>query len=333
MVTAAMLAARVALLIPIWAAHRFVSGVRVRRSAGSRTDIRRVSASDIDLDAVLRSKEPVIIEGLVDKLQLPLVPDLEGLRDLASRCTATFAVKSHKRSAPYFLYVGDYGTELVRSDDMTLAEFLEFMFDDREGRDPETCTYHLFDVDHLEGEVGTIIGSMANGLARMTDREADPLASGIWIGSTGVVTPLHHDAWTGLLFQLTGSKRVVMFPPGRAAEPLLHLAVRRHRSLEPAAGAVGRGRSPDVPEVRSCQRVRRTPRCGRRLVHPTVLVARDRSARVEHQHPVPLRHPAHRRAQSRLSPSGVRGAPPQLRRSGPLPVAGGALVPRCFAAS
>lgn len=213
MLTAAMLVVRVVVLIPIWAAHRLVSAVRVRRSTGSRTDIRRVSANDIDLDAVLTSKEPVIIEGLVDKLQLPLVPDLEGLRGLANRCTATFSVKSHKRSAPYFLYVGDYGTELARSDDMTLAEFLEFMFDDREGRDPETCTYHLFDVGDLEGEVGTIISSMADGLARMTDREPDPLASGIWIGSTGVVTPLHHDAWTGLLFQLTGSKRVEMFPP------------------------------------------------------------------------------------------------------------------------
>jgi hypothetical protein len=213
MLTAVALAARVALLTPIWAAHRLVSELRVRRSAGSRTEIARVAAKEIDLDTVIRSNQPVIIEGLVDELQLPLVPDLEGLRELATRCTARFSVNSHKRSAPYFLYVGDYGTELVRSDDMTLAEFLEFMFDDREGRDPETCTYHLFDVDDLDGEIGTIIGSMADGLARMTDRQPDPSASGIWIGSTGVVTPLHHDAWTGLLFQLTGSKRVAMFPP------------------------------------------------------------------------------------------------------------------------
>ena len=213
MVTAVALAARVALLIPIWAAHRVWSEVRVRRSAGSRTAIRRVSANEIDLDTVIKANEPVIIEGLVDQLRLPLVPDLEGLRALANRRTARFAVKSHTRSAPYFLYVGDYGTELVRSDDMTLAEFLDFMFDDREGRDPETCTYHLFEVDDLDGEIGTIIDSMTDGLARLTDREPDRSASGIWIGSTGVVTPLHHDAWTGLLFQLTGSKRVVMFPP------------------------------------------------------------------------------------------------------------------------
>ena len=213
MMTAVADAGRVAVLVPIWAAHRVWAAARTRRSAGSRTAIRRVSAHEVDLDTVIKRNEPVIIEGLVDRLELPLVPDLEGLRALATRHTSRFPVKSHQRSAPYFLYVGDYGTELVRSDDMTLAEFLDFMFDDRDGRDPETCTYHLFEVDDLDGEIGTIIDSMADGLARLTDREPDRSASGIWIGSTGVVTPLHHDAWTGLLFQLTGSKRVAIFPP------------------------------------------------------------------------------------------------------------------------
>lgn len=239
MLTALALAVRVMVLTPIWAAHRLVSEVRLRRSAGSRTEIRRVSARTIDLDSVIKGNEPVIIEGLVDTLGLPLVPDLDGLRELATRQTTRFAVKSHKRSAPYFLYVGDYGAELVRSEDMTLAEFLDFMFDDREGRDPETCTYHLFDVDHLDGEVGTIIGSMADGLARLTDRHPDPSASGIWIGSTGVVTPLHHDAWTGLLFQLTGAKRVVMFPPVERANLYFTspFAAKSRWSLLPARSA------------------------------------------------------------------------------------------------
>jgi hypothetical protein len=35
----------------------------------------------------------------------------------------------------------------------------------------------------------------------------------VWIGSTGVVTPLHHDAWPGILFQTEGSKRVAMYSP------------------------------------------------------------------------------------------------------------------------
>jgi hypothetical protein len=213
MLTAVALTGLVALLVPIWAAHRLFSELRVRRPKGSRTEIRRVAAGDVDMNEVINGDSPVIIEGLVPELGLPIVPDLEGLRELANRQTAAFTVKSHKREAPYFLYVGDYGAELARTDDMTLDEFLDFMFDDRDGRDPETCTYRLFGVDDLEAEVGGIIDSMADGLSRLTDRQPDRRASGIWIGSTGVVTPLHHDAWTGLLFQLTGSKRVLMFPP------------------------------------------------------------------------------------------------------------------------
>jgi ribosomal protein L16 Arg81 hydroxylase len=71
----------------------------------------------------------------------------------------------------------------------------------------------LFGVGDLDHEVGRIIDSMADRLSQLTDRRAEQKASGIWIGSKGVTTPLHHDAWTGLLFQLTGSKRVLMFPP------------------------------------------------------------------------------------------------------------------------
>ena len=97
---------------------------------------------------------------------------------------------------------------------MTLSEFLDFMFEGREQKSPDTCTYRLFAVNDLDDEVGRIIDTMSDGLAALTDRQPDRRASGIWIGSGGVVTPLHHDAWTGLLFQFTGSKRVLMFPPG-----------------------------------------------------------------------------------------------------------------------
>lgn len=200
------------LLVPIWAGHRLLSDVRARRRTGTTTAIPRVHARDVSLDELIRGRRPVIIEGLVDQLDLPLVPDLDGLRSLAADRTDTFAVASHRDDAPYFLYVGDYGAERVSTTRMTLAEFLDFMFDGA-GREPGTCTYRLFSIADLDHEVGRIIDSMAAGLSRLTDRRAEQQASGIWIGSKGVTTPLHHDAWTGLLFQMTGSKRVLMFPP------------------------------------------------------------------------------------------------------------------------
>jgi hypothetical protein len=215
--TAVALTGLLVVLVPIWAVHRFVSGLLVRRPSGSRTAIERVAAADVDLDEVIAGNRPVVITGLTDRLGLPLVPDLDGLRELAQRNSTTFKVRSHSAHAPYFLYVGDYGAELVGTDEMDLATFLDSMFGGASSAEAsfggDTCTYRLFGVNDLDGDIGRIIDTMSEGLAALTDRRPDRAASGIWIGSSGVVTPLHHDAWTGLLFQMTGSKRVLMFPP------------------------------------------------------------------------------------------------------------------------
>jgi hypothetical protein len=215
--TAVALTGLLAVLVPIWAVHRLVSGLLVRRTTGSRTAIERVAAADVDLDEVIAGNRPVVISGLVERLGLPLVPDLEGLRELAENNSTTFKVRSHSAHAPYFLYVGDYGAELVCTDEMNLATFLDSMFGDASSGTAsfggDTCTYRLFGVNDLDGDIGRVIDTMSEGLAALTDRRPDRAASGIWIGSSGVVTPLHHDAWTGLLFQMTGSKRVLMFPP------------------------------------------------------------------------------------------------------------------------
>jgi hypothetical protein len=215
--TAVALTGLLVVLVPIWAVHRLVSGLVVRRPTGSRTPIERVAAADIDLNEVIAGNRPVVISGLTDRLGLPLVPNVDGLRELAERNSSTFEVKTHSAQSPYFLYVGDYGAELVGTREMTLATFLDSMFGDASSDTAsfgsDTCTYRLFGVNDLDGDIGRIIDTMSEGLAGLTERAPERAASGIWIGSTGAVTPLHHDAWTGLLFQMTGSKRVLMFPP------------------------------------------------------------------------------------------------------------------------
>ncbi len=40
-----------------------------------------------------------------------------------------------------------------------------------------------------------------------------PGASGLWVGQKGNITALHYDSWHGLLGQITGRKRVVLFGP------------------------------------------------------------------------------------------------------------------------
>ncbi|MDX2382301.1 MAG: cupin-like domain-containing protein [Acidimicrobiia bacterium] len=221
-------------LIPVWAIDRLVNGIRTRRRSGSVRPIERVSASDLDMAAVMRRGEPVIIEGLASELDLRIAPDLDGFRAVAQEATNTFKVKVHRAHSPYFLYVGDYGAELERVETMTLDGFLDAMFEDECSAD--VCIYRLFGVGDLDGAVGKMIDDLAGALPEVAGRRPDRGASGIWIGSAGVVTPLHHDAWTGLLFQMTGSKRVLMFPPSE--RPNLYftspLAARERWSRLPA---------------------------------------------------------------------------------------------------
>ena len=201
----------VLVLTPIWAVHHAVSAARASRKRGSTRPIPRVSARQVDLGDVIQRGEPVILRDLIDDLDLRITPDLAGLKELATTETEPFRVRIHKSHSPYFLYTGDYGAELDHVEKMTLTEFLDFMFE--AGPEPGTCSYRLFSVADLRGAIGAIIDDISASLAARTDRRPDRQASGIWIGSEGVVTPLHHDAWTGLLFQMTGAKRILMFPP------------------------------------------------------------------------------------------------------------------------
>ena len=206
------IAGLIAALTPIWVADDLLARLRSRRRRGSTTTIPRVALADgTGLDELMRASEPVIITDLYDQLELTTAPDIDGLRSVAP--DSSFPVHRHRADAPYFLYVGDYGAVKTRTDQMTIGPFLEEMFSGSTDAHDDTCTYKLFSIDALDGGVGEIIREMGRQLEAMSERRADPSASGIWIGSEGVTTPLHHDAWTGLLFQPVGSKQVAMYAP------------------------------------------------------------------------------------------------------------------------
>ena len=71
--TAVALTGLLAVLVPIWAVHRLVSGLLVRRPTGSRTPIERVAAADVDLDEVIAGSRPVVISGLVALTITPMM--------------------------------------------------------------------------------------------------------------------------------------------------------------------------------------------------------------------------------------------------------------------
>ncbi len=207
-------------LTPVWFVTESVARLRSARRVGQTTQIDKVDVADIDLAEIVRSHRPVIIRGLDSVIPFDHRPDLDGLRLIAAEDDATFPVTVHRSDHPYFLYVGDYGSEVVRTEQMSLDQFLDYMF----VSPPEdgTCTYRLFGTKAMNGRVAHLIDEMATSLGVLAERVPDRHASGVWVGSAGVVTPMHHDAWTGLLFQFEGSKRVTMFAP--TDRPNLHLS-------------------------------------------------------------------------------------------------------------
>jgi len=228
---AAVAAALVAVLTPIWFAHHMFTRLTRARRSGDTIEIERVSAGDVTIDGVIEAGRPVIVEGLIDALGLADVATPDDLVRLAGDQTIT--VTSYDSSTPYFLYSGGYDTTVTERRDMSVHDFVRTMFDD--GVDAGTAIYQLFGIRSLDGEAEAVLDRFDEAVRRHSSQPTEPRFSGVWVGSPGAVTPLHHDAWPGLLFQTHGTKRVAMFSP----------ADRTHLSFRlPLRGA---GRWSDLP--------------------------------------------------------------------------------------
>lgn len=240
-------AALIALLLPISIVYDRICRLRSMRRVGSRAEVPRVAAADVALADLVRRRQPAVIQGLAGRLGLRRPLDLSLLRAMAATVQGKFEVRSYKALCPYFLYRGNYGRELDHTSEMSLEELLDAMFDP--GATPDHVIYQLFGAQSLDGAVGGIIDEVAEGLARLLPHEPEKSASGIWVGSKGVVTPLHYDAWTGLLFQLHGAKRVLMFAPEDGANLYFTppLAVKERFSALP--GRSGDADPADFPRL------------------------------------------------------------------------------------
>jgi hypothetical protein len=203
------LALLVAVLVPIWFAHDRVTRIASSRRRGRREAIPRIPAAAADVDRLLAAGRPVIVEGLAAQLGVGDAATPASLRRLAG--DAPIDVAFHDASAPYFLYSGGYGASVHHRRPMTLSAFLDMIFGD--GPDTGTVVYQLLGNRALGGRIAAELDRFDDVIAAATDHTTEPRFSGVWIGSSGVVTPLHHDAWPGLLFQTHGRKRVAMYAP------------------------------------------------------------------------------------------------------------------------
>lgn len=203
------LVALVAVLTPVWFVHDRALRLAASRRSGRTEPIRRVRADEVTIDGLLADGRPVIVEGLAGQLGIATAATAASLRDRAG--DATVDVAFHDAAAPYFLYSGGYGAEIDHRRTMPVDEFLDMMFGP--GPDPGTVVYQLFGVRACGGRIAAEIDEFDRAITAASSHGTEARFSGIWIGSTGVVTPLHHDAWPGLLFQTEGRKRVAMYAP------------------------------------------------------------------------------------------------------------------------
>ncbi|MDH3704943.1 MAG: cupin-like domain-containing protein, partial [Acidimicrobiia bacterium] len=128
--------------------------------------------------------------------------------------------------------------------------------------------YHQFDQTGLDGACGEILDHMGDVVAELAARTPAAKHSGIWVGSEGVVTPLHYDAWPGLLFQTEGTKQVSMFTPADAAN--LYLA-SPFDATGPWSDLPPRSREADparFPRLRRARRYEATLKAGDTLFVP-----------------------------------------------------------------
>lgn len=203
------LALLVALLTPLWLAHHFGTRLARSRRTGTTTEIPRRPAGDVDLRTVLDEGRPLIVEGLVDELGLSGVATPEHLAAIAG--DHTIQVTDHDADRPYFLYSGGYDVTVQRRQETTVDDLLQRLFVD--GVDDGTVVYQLFGINSLGGEIRGVLERVDDAVRPRVGRATEPRFSGVWVGSPGAVTPLHHDAWPGLLLQTHGRKRLVMYAP------------------------------------------------------------------------------------------------------------------------
>ncbi len=303
---AVALGALVLVLIPIWFVHHVVTRALGARRRGRNADIDRIAAADIVVDAAIDAGEPVIIEGLLDALGVGDAATPAGLEHVAGdQC---IGVTAYDATAPYFLYSGGYDTTVVDRREMQVRDFLRMMFDD--GVEPATVVYQLFGIRSLDGETATVLDRFDQGVRTLSAQPTEPRFSGIWVGSPGAVTPLHHDAWPGLLFQTHGRKRVAMYRPSDRTNLYFRLPLHGAGRWSQLPGRSADASAKDFPRLQRAVRYVGELRPGDALYIPPFW-AHEMEA-IEANVSVPFRFAGPRR--SYLNPGFLRPASEMLRK-------------------
>jgi hypothetical protein len=195
-------------LVRWWA--RRVWGLRPRAASRlgvpSLTPVSRRDVSDLDWEAALARRHPVLLSGVVDRWPLFHRSTPDGLREVLGREWVSVLVATAASR--------DFGRAWLSGSRvrMTVASLLDEIFT----KEPSHVRYYAWSVG---------LGSLASDVDRpdaIGGRAYLPGASSLWIGQAGNLTSLHYDHWHGFLGQLVGRKRFVLFAPDETARLSAH---------------------------------------------------------------------------------------------------------------
>jgi len=237
-------------LTPIWFIHHLLTRVTTARRGSGRIDIQRTPAGSITIDQAIEAGRPVIIEGLLGALGIDDVATPDDIERAAGDQTITET--SYDDGSPYFLYSGGYDTDVVGKQQMKVSDFLSMMFDS--GVDSGTVVYQLFGNRSLDGEGAVILDRIDAAVRQHSAAPTEPRFSGVWIGSPGATTPLHHDAWPGLLMQTHGTKRVALYEPVDRTNLSFRLPLRGQGRWSDLPGRSDNASTTDFPRLSHTQR-------------------------------------------------------------------------------
>jgi hypothetical protein len=106
-------------LTPIWLAHTLGTRLASARRRGGLVALDRVRASAVDVPSVLARRTPVIVEGLGEHLGLADTATPGAIVELAG--DRRLGVDLNDAAAPFFLYSGGYGADVVEHRSMTVT--------------------------------------------------------------------------------------------------------------------------------------------------------------------------------------------------------------------
>jgi len=197
--------AQAVLLSFIWAGDRLLNPLRSRimgkLHAGSPRDgdVPRMQITQEALPGIFKASQPVLLSGFARNWELFSLCTPDFLRTSLGEGIVTMLASSASGDDRGFLQ------ETAKRVQMPGSEAIDMIFSE-----PKSDARYYFwgiSVKELDTAFDASVGNY----------HWVRSATSIWVGQKGNFTRLHYDIFHGLLAQLTGRKRVVLFPPNESS--------------------------------------------------------------------------------------------------------------------